>query len=38
MNDFIYYEEGWNIWEGEVPQGGTSSTNSSENAAKRSWR
>jgi hypothetical protein len=36
MADFIFYEEYWNIREGEIQQGGTSPTSSSADGTKRS--
>jgi len=38
MDDFIYYEDGWNIREGAVQQGGASPTGSSAYDSKRPWR
>jgi len=35
MTDFVFYEEGWNIREREILQGGTSPTGSSQDATKR---
>ena len=37
MNDFVFYEEGWNIREREVHEGGASTAVSSSHGTEGPW-